>query len=214
MAGPPPKYNAKYHDPWAFSLACDGRTDIEIADAMGITERTLNRWKFVFERVEVPMLDESGKPVLDKEGKPVVKIQMKPVLDENGDKLLTSFGEELFRGKTVADAQIEQSLFKSATGYSVEEKEELVEVGKDGRPRPLKIRKTTKHIKADVMAQMYWLNNRSRRSGKWSQRQEVALEGSIDVKTQDQKIRDALDSLSDEQLDQYENLCEAMNQTT
>ena len=169
MAGAPPKYNAKYHDPWAFSLACDGRTDFEIADAMGITERTLNRWKFVYEKVETT--------VTDKNGEKIKKVLPKLLLDENGNKILTSFGEELFKGKNIADAQIEQSLYKSATGYTVEEKEEIVEVGSDGRPKPLKIKKTTRYILPNVMAQMYWLNNRSRRTGKWSQKQPDTLGG-------------------------------------
>ena len=64
------------------------------------------------------------------------------------------------------------------------------------------------------MAQIYWLNNRSRNTGKWRQKQEVAVEGTIDVKAQDQKIRDALDNLTDEQLEQYEALCETMNPQT
>ena len=209
-AGAPSKYNAKYHDPWAFSLACDGRTDVEIAEAMGISERTLNRWKFVWEKEEVQKLDEAGKPILDKNGNPLFDVRMKPVLDESGEKRLSSFGEELFKGKAIADAQVEQSLYKSCTGYSVEEKEELVEVGRDGRPKPLKIKKTTKYVQPNVMAQMYWLNNRSRRSGKWSQRQEVAIEGTVDVKAEQQKIRDALDCLTDEQLDRELRRAEGM----
>ena len=60
---------------------------------------------------------------------PLFDVRMKPVLDESGEKRLSSFGEELFKGKAIADAQVEQSLYKSCTGYSVEEKEELVEVG-------------------------------------------------------------------------------------
>lgn len=213
-AGAPPKYNAKYHDPWVFSLACDGRTEEEIADAMHISRMTVDRWKYVWEKKYVPVLDKEGKPVLDDKGKPLSKPKMFPVLDENGEKKLSSFGEELFRGKNVADAQIEQSLFKSGTGYTVEEKEELVEVGSDGRPKPLKIRKTTKYVQPNVMAQIYWLNNRSRKTGKWTQKQEVAIEGAIDLKAENQKIREALDNLTDEQLAQYESLCKAMGRTT
>lgn len=163
----PPKYNPKFHIPWGFSLACDGKTDEEIAEAMRVSERTINRWKFLY--------DENGKPILD----------------ENGEKKLSPFGEELFRGKAIADSQVEQSLFKSCLGYTIEEKEELVEVGRDGRPKPLKVRKTTKHVPANVMAQMYWLNNRSRRSGKWSQRQDVTLRTSTDAE---------LSNLSEEEL--------------
>ena len=38
------KYNAEYHDDWAWSLAIKGATNDEIADAFGISVRTLIRW--------------------------------------------------------------------------------------------------------------------------------------------------------------------------
>lgn len=41
----PLKYNQAYHDDWAFTLAIKGATDVEIAEAFGISVRTLNRWK-------------------------------------------------------------------------------------------------------------------------------------------------------------------------
>lgn len=39
------KYNPDYHDDWAWSLAAMGATDNEIATAIGVSERTINRWK-------------------------------------------------------------------------------------------------------------------------------------------------------------------------
>lgn len=42
---PPNKYNPKYHDDWAWSLAVKGATDQEIADAFGVARRTITRWK-------------------------------------------------------------------------------------------------------------------------------------------------------------------------
>lgn len=39
-----PKYNALYHDDWAWSLAAMGATNEEIAEAMGISKRTIIRW--------------------------------------------------------------------------------------------------------------------------------------------------------------------------
>lgn len=36
-----PKYNAPYHDNWAWSLAAMGATNEEIALAMGVSERTI-----------------------------------------------------------------------------------------------------------------------------------------------------------------------------
>lgn len=41
----PLKYNQAYHDDWAWSLAIKGATDAEIAEAFGISVRTLHRWK-------------------------------------------------------------------------------------------------------------------------------------------------------------------------
>ncbi len=38
------KYNALYHDDWAWSLAAMGATNDEIADAMGVSKRTIIRW--------------------------------------------------------------------------------------------------------------------------------------------------------------------------
>ena len=39
-----PKYNALYHDDWAWSMAAMGATNEEIAAAMGISKRTILRW--------------------------------------------------------------------------------------------------------------------------------------------------------------------------
>lgn len=38
------KYNALYHDDWAWSMAAMGATNEEIADAMGVSKRTIIRW--------------------------------------------------------------------------------------------------------------------------------------------------------------------------
>ena len=38
-------YNPDVHNRWAWSLAIRGAIDEEIADAFGITVRTLHRWK-------------------------------------------------------------------------------------------------------------------------------------------------------------------------
>lgn len=39
-----PKYNALYHDDWAWSMAAMGATNEEIADAIGVSKRTIIRW--------------------------------------------------------------------------------------------------------------------------------------------------------------------------
>ncbi len=38
------KYNSLYHDDWAWSMAAMGATNEEIADAIGISKRTIIRW--------------------------------------------------------------------------------------------------------------------------------------------------------------------------
>ena len=40
-----PKYNADYHDDWAWSLALRGATDQDVADAFGVSRRTILRWQ-------------------------------------------------------------------------------------------------------------------------------------------------------------------------
>lgn len=43
--GQPTKYNAKFHPLLGFWLAQAGLTDVQMADEMGVTERTINNWK-------------------------------------------------------------------------------------------------------------------------------------------------------------------------
>lgn len=43
--GNPTKYDAKVHVPWAASLAKMGCSSAEIAEAFGVSERTLYRWQ-------------------------------------------------------------------------------------------------------------------------------------------------------------------------
>lgn len=39
------KYNPAYHNDWAWSLALKGATDQEVAEAFGVSKRTILRWK-------------------------------------------------------------------------------------------------------------------------------------------------------------------------
>lgn len=56
-------YNQKYHDDWAWSLAIKGATDKDIAEAFGLSERTINRWKNEYESFKIAM--EAGKEAAD-----------------------------------------------------------------------------------------------------------------------------------------------------
>ena len=86
-----------------------------------------------------------------------------------------SFRKKLEIGKEAADAKVEASLYKRACGYSVEESETIVEIGDNGEPKPMRIKRTNRHIQPDTMAAMYWLNNRSRKTGEWAQRQNLDI---------------------------------------
>ena len=115
----PSKYNRAYHDDWAWSLAIKGATDNEIAEAFGISVRTLNRWK---------------------------KEQ--------------TFVEALMSGKDQADAKVERKLYERAIGYKYTEKETVLEMDSNGNRKPIRIRTIDKECPPDILAQMYWLNNR------------------------------------------------------
>lgn len=166
----PSKFNPEFHIPWAWSLAIRGATDQDIADEFGVSERTINRWKYQY----------------DKDGKPLV--------DGNGEKILSEFGEILAVGKVPADAQVEQALFKRATGFTVKEEEKIVEVGPDGKVKPVRVRTTERYFPPDTMAAMYWLNNRSRKTGDWTQKQVVSFDSTVDFQAQMRSIADLINN--------------------
>lgn len=204
--GAPSTFDPDVHIDWGWALAAKGKTDAQIADEFGVSERTINRWKWDISKVTEPVISKDGKQVYDEYGIP--KVEEKTV------KTLSAFGKALVTAKEIADSKAEKSLYLLCTGYDFVEEEKILEYNPDGSVRPIKVRTVKKHVKPDVMAIMYWLNNRSRRTGEWSQKQEVVVEGGLDVRAQDMKTRKMLDNLTDEQLEQYEALCEAMNQTT
>lgn len=68
--------------------------------------------------------------------------------------------ETLKKGKEIIDQQVENALLKRALGYEWTE-EKVEESDKDGR----KVTRITRHVPAEVTAQIYWLKNR--RPDKW-----------------------------------------------
>lgn len=90
-----------------------------------------------------------------------------------------SFNESLTTGKEASDSNVEKSLYRRAIGYNYDETEKIVEVDRDGNTKPVKVRTVSKHISPDTMAIMYWLNNRKKQTGEWTQRQEIELSGSV-----------------------------------
>ena len=130
-----PLYNPDYHDDWVWSLAMKGATDQEIADAFGVSTKTINNWKNKHD----------------------------------------SFRKKMEEGKSGVNAKVELSLFKRAIGYECEETESLLEMDANGNRKPLKVKTTKKHVPPDTMAIMYFLNNRSRKTGDWTQKQDVSV---------------------------------------
>lgn len=151
-------YNASYHDDWAWSLAVQGATDDEIAEAFGISVRTLHRWKKEHE----------------------------------------SFLTALTTGKDVADSKVEKSLYQRALGYEYKEVEQHIETDpSSGRHTITKQRVVTKQVPPDTMAIMYWLNNRTKNTGKWSQQQKVELSGSVETVDLSKLTDDQLEAIAE-----------------
>lgn len=155
------RYDSKYHDPWVFSLALKGATDDEIAEAIGVSRMTIHRWS-------------------------VMK-------NDKGEEVLSLFGEARRAGKEQADAQVVKALYERCIGFDVTEVQQIIEqVNGDGKvlPRVKETRTTKKRIIPDPMAIMYWLNNRCRKTGEWSQKQDV------NVSFGDESIRNAVKELT------------------
>lgn len=114
--------------------ARDGLTDDQIAENMGISVRTLYRWK--------------GKNC--------------------------QICQALKKGKEAADRQVENALFKRATGYDYEEIREELQNGVVTK-RTI----TVKHVPGDTTAQIFWLKNR--KPDHWGGGNEFSDNG-VDVK--------------------------------
>ena len=110
--------------------------------------------------------------------------------DDKGERILTSFGEARCVGKRQADAQVEKKLHERCLGYDITDVQQIIEYDSNGTPHVKETRTTKKHIPPDVMAIMYWLNNRSRKTGEWSQRQD------LNVSFGDDSIRNAVRELT------------------
>lgn len=110
--------------------------------------------------------------------------------NDKGEEVLTSFGEARRSGKQQADAQVEKKLYDMCMGYDATEIEQVIIHGKNGEINIKETLKKTKHVPPNVMAIMYWLNNRSRKTGEWSQKQDV------NVSFGDDSIREAVKELT------------------
>lgn len=78
----------------------------------------------------------------------------------------------LKKGKAPADIEVENALYRNATGYDYEETITEIEKLPGGKEKQ-HIRKVKKHKPPDTLAQIFWLKNR--RPDKWRDKQDVAV---------------------------------------
>lgn len=88
-----------------------------------------------------------------------------------------AFSEALKRGKEVADATVEDRLFKRATGYSHEAVKIFMPAGAS---EPV-YAPYTEHVPPDTTAMIFWLKNR--RPAQWRDQQVVKHEGEVTVRS-------------------------------
>jgi transposase-like protein len=108
-----------------------------------------------------------------------------------------SLQESVTDGKQAADAHVEKSLYKRCLGYTVTEAEKLLGYDENGKAHQKQTRIREKHIPPDTMAIMYWLNNRHRKDGTWSQKQEIAVTGIDMVPDIPEDLADAIIALAE-----------------
>jgi len=77
-------------------------------------------------------------------------------------KRFPEIDESLKKGKEVVDFEVENALLKRALGYEYEEVKKEYENGK-----LVRVNKTIKREAPSTTAQIFWLINRSRQTGKW-----------------------------------------------
>ena len=82
------------------------------------------------------------------------------------------------KGKEPVDTQVENALLKRALGYDYEETITEVEEYPGGRTKK-HVRKVTKHVPADVTAQIYWL--KCRKPKQWREK----VDANISIDTED-----------------------------
>ena len=86
-------------------------------------------------------------------------------------KKYTDFSDALKKGKESSDYEVENALFKSATGYEYEERKEVQEVV-DGVMRK-RVEVTRKQVPPNATSAIFWLKNR--KPDKWRNKQEIEI---------------------------------------
>ena len=86
-------------------------------------------------------------------------------------KKYADFSDALKKGKETSDYEVENALFKSATGYEYEERKEVQEVV-DGVMRK-RVEITRKQVPPNATSAIFWLKNR--KPDKWRNKQEIEI---------------------------------------
>lgn len=86
-------------------------------------------------------------------------------------KKYADFSDALKKGKEISDYEVENALFKSATGYEYEERKEVQEVV-DGVMRK-RVEITRKQVPPNATSAIFWLKNR--KPDKWRNKQEIEI---------------------------------------
>lgn len=81
------------------------------------------------------------------------------------------FAKAIKKGKTVADREVENALFRRAIGYEYEEVTEIT--GDKGS----EVRRAIKRMPPDVTAQIFWLKNR--KPAEWRDKQIQEITGNL-----------------------------------
>ena len=86
-------------------------------------------------------------------------------------KKYADFSDALKKGKETSDYEVENALFKSATGYEYEERKEVQEVV-DGVMRK-RVEITRKQVPPNATSAIFWLKNR--KPDKWRNQQGIEI---------------------------------------
>ena len=90
--------------------------------------------------------------------------------------------QALLKGREVADIEVENALFKRATGFSKIEK--FKEIKEENGKRKVVVREVEKYFPGDVGAQIFWLKNRKPTTWK-DKREENNVDTSIKIEIEE-----------------------------
>jgi transposase-like protein len=104
-------------------------------------------------------------------------LQVTPKTLNNWKKQYEAVRQALDLTKQVADAEVVSSLQKRALGYTVVEKQEIL----DDKGRVVKTRRVTKHIPGETVAMTFWLKNRDKANWNDGFKDQGGREGEVHV---------------------------------